>query len=122
MDGPTALGYVRSRATARADLDRIVSQREFMSALLHRAASPWVWLNPCTGTRFRARGVVALAIDEDTHIWDLAWLGWALRGDITTLTVPIGEFTGNDSGSVVIWDSAAAPELFEALAPMRRCP
>ena len=31
---------VRSRATPRADLDRMVNQREFMSALLHRAASP----------------------------------------------------------------------------------
>ena len=115
VDGPTALGYVRSRATARADLDRMIHQREFISALLHRAASPWVWLNPWHWYTIPHAAVDALAVDEDTHIWNLAWLGWALRGDITTLTVPIGEFTGNDSGSVVIWDSAAAPELFEAL-------
>ena len=37
-------------------------------------------------------------------MWDLARLAWALRGDITTTTVPIGEFTGSDSGSVVVWD------------------
>jgi hypothetical protein len=48
-------------------------------------------------------------------VWDLARLAWALRGDITTTTVPIGEFTGSDSGSVVIWDSDAAGRLFEAL-------
>jgi hypothetical protein len=29
--------------------------------------------------------------------------------------VPIGEFTGNDSGSVVVWDSDAAGKLFAAL-------
>jgi hypothetical protein len=39
-----------------------------------------------------------------------------LRGDITTTTVPIGEFTGSDSGSVVVWNSDAAGQLFAALA------
>ena len=46
LNGRNALGYVRSRATARADLDRMLNQRQFMSALLHRAASPAVWLDP----------------------------------------------------------------------------
>jgi len=45
LDGPNALGYVRTRATARADLDRMVNQRQFMSTLMHRAASPTVVLN-----------------------------------------------------------------------------
>ena len=115
VDGPTALGYVRSRATARADLDRMIHQREFMSALLHRAASPWAWLNPWHWYAVPHAVVDALAVDQDTHVWDLIRLGWALRAGVTTLTVPIGEFTGNESGSVVIWDSAASQELFEAL-------
>lgn len=34
---------------------------------------------------------------------------------IATLTVPIGEMTGNEAGSVVIWDSEASSALFEAL-------
>jgi hypothetical protein len=38
-----------------------------------------------------------------------------LRGNITTTTVPIGEFTGSDSGSVVVWNSDAAGQLFAAL-------
>ncbi|WP_459958600.1 LCP family protein, partial [Mycobacterium avium] len=46
LDGRNALGYVRSRDTPRADLDRMVNQRQFVAALLHRAASPAVWLNP----------------------------------------------------------------------------
>ena len=53
------------------------------------------------------------------------WRGWRGRcaGDITTTTVPIGEFTGSDSGSVVVWNSDAADQLFAALAsdaPFRR--
>jgi LCP family protein required for cell wall assembly len=43
LDGRNALGYVRSRATPRADLDRMRHQREFVSAMLHRVASPAVW-------------------------------------------------------------------------------
>ena len=46
LDGRTALGYVRSRATPRADLDRMINQREFMAALMQRALSPAVLLDP----------------------------------------------------------------------------
>ncbi len=40
LDGRNALGYVRTRDTPRADLDRMVNQRQFISALLQRAAEP----------------------------------------------------------------------------------
>jgi hypothetical protein len=30
--------------------------------------------------------------------------------------VPIGEFTGSDAGSVVVWNHDAARRLFDALA------
>ena len=115
VDGRNALGYVRSRATPRADLDRMLHQREFMSAMLHRASTPLTWLNPLRWYAVPRAALDALTVDEDAHVWDLARLGWALHGSATTLTVPIGEFTGNESGSVVIWDSTAAPELFDAL-------
>jgi LCP family protein required for cell wall assembly len=115
LDGRNALGYVRSRATPRADLDRMLNQREFMAAVLHRAASPAVILNPLRWYPTAEATTVAVTVDHGAHVWDLARLAWALRGDITTTTVPIGEFTGSDSGSVVIWDSDAAGRLFEAL-------
>jgi len=115
LDGRTALGYVRSRATPRADLDRMIHQRQFMSALLHRASSPAVWLNPWRWYALSHAAVGALSVDQNAQVWDLARLGWALHGSPTTLTVPIGEFTGNDSGSVVVWDSDAAGKLFDAL-------
>ncbi|CAN5650694.1 hypothetical protein BH11ACT6_BH11ACT6_51540 [soil metagenome] len=116
LDGRNALGYVRSRATARADLDRMVNQRQFMSALLQRAAAPAVWLNPWRWYTVPRAAVSALTVDDSDHIWNLARLGWALRGDTTTLTVPIGEYTSNGSGDVVLWDSEVAGALFEALA------
>ncbi len=115
LGGVEALGYVRSRATPRADLDRMVHQREFMAAMLRRARSPSVWLNPWRWYATPRAAVSALTVDLDTHVWNLAALGWALREAPGTLTVPIAEFTGNDSGSVVIWDSVAAGALFDAL-------
>lgn len=115
VGGRDALGYVRSRATPRADLDRMLHQREFMASMLHRASSPATWLNPWRWYSVPHAAISALTVDEDTHVWDLARLGWALHGSTTTVTVPIGEFTGNESGSVVVWDSTAAPALFDAL-------
>lgn len=116
LDGRDALGYVRSRATPRADLDRMVDQRRFMSALLHRAASPGVWLNPWRWYSVPRAAVDALTVDHGDHVWDLARLGWALHGSTTALTVPIGELTTSDSGSVVVWDHEKAAALFDALA------
>ena len=54
-----------------------------------------------------------MTVDAGAHVWDLARLAWALHGTVTTTTVPIGEFTGSDSGSVVVWDSDAASRLFQ---------
>jgi LCP family protein required for cell wall assembly len=116
FDGRSALGYVRTRDTPRADLDRMVNQRQFLSALLHRAASPAVWLNPFRWYSVPRAAVGALTVDRRDHVWDLAQLGWALHGSATAMTVPIGELTSGDAGSVVVWNHEAAGRLFDALA------
>jgi LCP family protein required for cell wall assembly len=116
LDGRNALGYVRTRDTPRADLDRMVDQRQFMAALLHRAASPAVWLDPWRWYSVPHAAVDALTVNQGDHVWDLARLGWALHGSPVALTVPIGEFTNSDVGSVVVWDHDAARNLFDALA------
>ncbi len=115
LDGRAALGYVRTRATPRADLDRMVNQRRFMSALLHRLSSPAVWLDPRRWFAVPRAAADVLTVDIDDHVWALARLGWALHGSPTTLTVPVSEFTGSDAGSVVLWDHDAASRLFDAL-------
>jgi LCP family protein required for cell wall assembly len=112
LNGRNALGYVRSRATPRADLDRMINQRQFMSALMQRASSPTVALNPFRWYSMADGVTDAITVDEDDHVWDLARLAWALRGDVTTTTVPIGEF----SGGSVVWDSDIADQLFAALS------
>jgi len=122
LDGRDALGYVRSRDTPRADLDRMINQRRFMSALLHRVASPAVWLNPWRWYSVPHAAADALTVDHGDHVWDMARLGWALHGSTVELTVPIGEFTGTDVGSVVVWDHDKAAQLFEALAADQTVP
>ena len=107
---------MRSRATPRADLDRMVHQRQFMSALVDRATSPAVLLNPLRWYPMATAAADTLTVDDGAHIWDLARLGWAMRGELTNITVPIGEFTSNGAGSIVVWDSEAAERLFSALA------
>jgi LCP family protein required for cell wall assembly len=116
LNGRNALGYVRSRATPRADLDRMVNQRQFVSALLQRAASPAVWLNPWRWYSVPHAAVAALTVNQGDDVWDLARLGWAMHGSVTAITVPIGEFTESDAGSVVVWNHDAARKLFDALA------
>ncbi|MEE6136284.1 LCP family protein [Mycobacterium sp. 050128] len=115
LNGRSALGYVRTRDTPRADLDRMVNQRQFISALLHRAASPSVWLNPWRWYAVPHAAAEALTVDDGDHVWDLARLGGALHGSTTTLTVPIGDFTTNSAGSVVVWNHDVAAKLFDAL-------
>ncbi|WP_255251721.1 LCP family protein, partial [Mycolicibacterium vaccae] len=116
LDGRSALGFVRSRATPRADLDRMVNQRQFMSALVARAASPGVLLNPLRWYPLLHAAADTVTVGTGDHVWDLGRLAWGLRGDLTTVTVPIGEFTANGSGSIVVWDTEAAQRLFSALA------
>ncbi|WP_420873671.1 LCP family protein [Mycolicibacterium brumae] len=114
LDGRSALGFVRSRATPRADLDRMVNQRAFLSAILAKAQSPSTWLNPGRWFSAPQAAVNALTVDENARAWDLARLGWSLR-DAVTVTVPIGQLTWSSSGDVVIWDDEAAAALFAAL-------
>ncbi|MGE2837253.1 LCP family protein, partial [Mycobacterium sp. SMC-4] len=116
VDGATALGFVRSRATPRADLDRMVNQRRFVSTLVQRAASPTVFLNPLRWYPMVRAVADTLTVGQGEHVWNLARLAWTLRGDVTTVTVPIGEFSVNGSGAIVVWDEQAAAALFTALA------
>lgn len=111
LNGATALGYVRSRATPRADLDRMANQRQFISALVDRSTSAAVLLNPLRWYPMADAATDAVLVDEGAHVWDLARLGWAMHGTVTTTTVPIGEF----DGSGLTWNSDAASRLFDAL-------
>ncbi|MBA1837767.1 LytR family transcriptional regulator [Corynebacterium sp. zg912] len=115
MDGPTALGYVRTRATAQGDLDRVARQREFMTTLVTRVLSPSVYLNPFRMARLLWVTPTLLTVNSDDHAWNLARILIALRGGLETETVPIGGFTDTEVGNVVLWDDTAAEALFASL-------
>ncbi|MBA8952256.1 LCP family protein [Actinomadura namibiensis] len=127
LDGAKALGYVRTRASARADLDRVQRQRQFFGALMKRATSPSVMFNPFRSVPLALNATENFTVDEDDHLYDLVRMMWAMRGvtggDGVTTTVPIG---GNGSapgvGAYITWDRNRAGRLFEALRSDQRVP
>jgi LCP family protein required for cell wall assembly len=121
LNGAEALGFVRTRATPMADLDRVQHQRAFLSALASKISSPTKVLNPATMTHVLNGTANALNVDHGTHLWTLARLGWALRsvshGDGVTMTVPLsGSQVVSGVGDVVVWNHDAASRLFQSLA------
>jgi LCP family protein required for cell wall assembly len=119
LAGASALGYVRTRATPRADLDRVAHQREFLSALMKRILSPATFLNPFRMVALVNALPAAVTVDRSDHVWHLARLSWAMRelsgGSGLTTTVPIGGFGSFGGSSVVKWDTTRAKALFGAL-------
>ena len=115
MDGATALGYVRTRATAQGDLDRVGRQREFLGALVSRVFSPAVLLNPFRVGRLLWVAPTLLTVGSGDHVWNLARIAFALRSGLEAETVPIGGFADTEVGNVVLWDDAGAEALFSGL-------
>ncbi|WP_375540095.1 LCP family protein [Nocardia sp. BSTN01] len=117
LSGSQALGFVRTRATPRADLDRMNNQRLFLSALLEKATSAGTLANPLKVWPLARDVAASLQVDNGDHIWDLGRLGWALHGKTIATTVPIGGFTDESgSGNVLLWDKDRASRFFDALA------
>jgi LCP family protein required for cell wall assembly len=127
LEGPQALGYVRTRQSPRGDLDRVVRQQEFLGALISRASSPGVLVNPLRVGPLAADAPDMITVDNGGHVWHLARLGWAMRslsgGAAVTTTVPIAGFGRmSDGSSGVLWDRERARQLFDALAEDRPAP
>jgi LCP family protein required for cell wall assembly len=120
LKGGQALGFVRSRAFARADLQRVENQREFLAALTHKATSPGVLLNPFRIIPFALRSTDDFAVDQDDHLYNLTGFAWAMRGltgggGLTT-TVPVGGTGSSPSvGLYIKWDTTRSGELFRAI-------
>jgi LCP family protein required for cell wall assembly len=117
LDKATALGYVRTRATATSDFGRVERQRAFLSALLDKVTSPAVLANPFRVVPLASDLSSAITVDSSDHIWNLAQLGLAMRslGDGVSTTVPV-------SDGVVNWNKDRATELFTALKQDKRPP
>ena len=112
-DGPTALGYARSRKTSSlGDIDRARHQREVVSAVGSEAMSPWSVLNPVRYFRLAKSGSESLTVGEDTGPFDTARFAFAMTrvtGDKgLTCSVPIADLA-------VHWDRERALQMFELI-------
>lgn len=116
MDGPTALSYVRTRATPMGDLDRVERQRKFFAALMDKSTSPATIVNPFRTIPLISETGSAFIVGEKDHTWHLARVALALKGGVKTETIPVGGFADTAVGSVVLWDEAGTEAL---LGPLR---
>jgi len=121
LDGKNALAYVRMRyADPKGDLGRIERQQQYLSSVLKKAATPAVLLNPFSMWNLVDAGTESVNVGEGDSVVDIAMLARAMRGlsngNGTLTTVPISQTDANTAaGSSVIWDEAAARELFVSL-------
>ncbi|MCY7373790.1 MAG: LCP family protein [Spirochaetaceae bacterium] len=131
VDGETGLAYVRARnLDARADLGRVERQQRFLAAMVGRATSSDVLLDPRSLVRFLDAALSAVRADPGLTQQELLALGTRLRHvsgeDIRFQTVPVADpsFRSPAAGSVALWDEAAATRLFTGMredsAPERR--
>ena len=116
LTGDQALAFVRDRHSfASEDLQRIQDQRAFISALLKKATSPGVYLNPFTALPFGSTAASSMSVDKGTSLLDLVHVASALR-DPETGTVPIANNNYyTNAGDSVLWNKNKAAELFNAL-------
>ncbi|MFI6340150.1 LCP family protein [Streptomyces sp. NPDC050535] len=122
LTGGQALQYVRSRhADGSSDLGRMQRQQRFLAALIARATSSGVLLNPM---KFRdvTRAVLgSVRADKGFGTDELLDLGRAMRdfspSSSEFTTVPIGQmgYAVKGVGSTLKWDPAKSGKLFQAL-------
>jgi LCP family protein required for cell wall assembly len=120
LDGGQSLGFVRTRASAGGDLDRVERQQQFLGLLADEIVSPWTILNPVRYTRTLISTADALTVGKNNGPIDLARFAWGMRQATgpggQQVTVPVeGTPTIAGIGSVVDWDNDAAVALFEAI-------
>jgi LCP family protein required for cell wall assembly len=121
LDGKNALAYVRMRyADPKGDLGRIERQQQFLSSVMKKVATPAVLLNPISMWKLVDAGTASVNVGEGDSVMDVGNLARAMRGlsngNGTLTTVPVSQTDANTAaGSSVIWDDAAARELFVSL-------
>lgn len=116
LDGPTALGFVRSRHSMDdGDIGRARNQRTFLAALVKKALSPTTFLNPFRFFPFVSRMTDSFTVDKHDHVWNLARLGIGLGMSPRNETIPIASYESTDVGDVDVWDDEAAQDLFNSL-------
>jgi LCP family protein required for cell wall assembly len=117
LNGTQALAFVRDRHSFLiSDLQRIQDQRAFLKALLSKATSPGVYLNPFVALPFAETAASSISVDKGTSLYDLTVAARALRNPLTG-TVPISnpDLLTSNAGEAVQWNQGEALALFNAL-------
>ncbi|WP_455246313.1 LCP family protein [Streptomyces xantholiticus] len=122
LDGGQALQYVRSRhIDGAADLGRMQRQQRFLAALVDRATSSGVLLNPVKFRKATSTMLNSVRADRNFGTREILALGRAMQGFAPAssefTSVPIGDvgFHVKGIGSTVKWDDARATKLFQLL-------
>ena len=122
LDGVDSLKYVRTRQfDGLGDLGRMKRQQEFAGAMLRKATSAGVLLNPVTMVDFINSALASVVTDNGLKQGDLLTLGKQLRNlsasNVRTLTIPLKyyDYSANGVSAAVLWDPVLAPELFERI-------
>ncbi len=122
LDGVDSLKYVRTRYfDGLGDLGRMKRQQEFAGAMLRKATSAGVLLNPVKMVDFIGSALDSVVTDEDLNQSDLLTLGKQLRNlsasNVRTLTIPLKYYNYRKNGvsGAVLWDPVLAPELFNRI-------
>jgi anionic cell wall polymer biosynthesis LytR-Cps2A-Psr (LCP) family protein len=122
LDGVEALKYVRTRDfDGRGDIGRMERQQQFVSAIIRKATSSGTLLNPIKLANFYKATISTVKMDEGVNKNDLLTLAKQMRnlssGNVRTLTVPLSDPNGRypGLGSVVIWSSTLAPDLWNRI-------
>ena len=124
LNGAQALAFVRDRHSfADEDLQREQDQRAFLKALLSKATSPSVYLNPFVALPFGSTAASSISIDQGTHLYNLISVALALRNPQTG-TVPIANanYATANAGDAVLWNQSEALQLFTALKNNQQVP
>ena len=124
LNGAQALAFVRDRHSfANGDLQREQDQRAFLKALLSKATSPSVYLNPFTALPFGSAAASSMSVDQGTHLYNLVSAALALRNPQTG-TVPIANpnYPTANAGDAVLWNQSQALQLFNALKNDQQVP
>ncbi len=122
LDGVDSLKYVRSRTfDGLGDLGRMKRQQEFAGAMLRRATSAGVLLNPIKLVDFVNSALASVTTDSNLSQGDLLTLGKQLRNlsssNVRTLTIPLKYYNYNKNGvsAAVLWDPVLSVELFDRI-------
>jgi LCP family protein required for cell wall assembly len=119
LDGARALEYVRAREfdPSQGDLGRIQRQQKFMAAMIDKARSAGVLLNPLRLASFLRAVTGSLTTDDGLGPSQIERLALKLHSmspkNVTFLTVPLSSTAyATPVGSAVLWDPVKSKRLF----------